>query len=350
MAVQANKITFKGFLPGPNEEIEKILKTETTFENRDEVEVNPVFKQIVAYIVVTCKDKILVTVRNPNHTEKRLANKTSIGIGGHVNPDRNKDIASIMLSAYRELSEECKRIPDIVELIKIGYVNSEETEVDKVHLGIVYKLKVKDESQIEVNNTEHKEYKWLTVGEVYKSPNMETWTRLILESNYFGKIKVTPEEKEQYKKLLVKAVIQASINFMLVKRKLLELCHAENQGNKQGAYEDYDKLIEEEAKQYPEIMVELSRGIPLATLKKRPTVEYNGEKVERKSAEEMAHECLKKGIESITIRIEKDKVFVTLDTNNRGRTEEVPWDEGSLAPVFMAVSLAMQKSLKRFPF
>ena len=77
------------------------------FMPRDEAEYDFEHKQIIPYVVVHHKDNYLLLQRTSNQSEKRLHNKFSLGIGGHINPVSSMKYENIIIdSMYRELNEE----------------------------------------------------------------------------------------------------------------------------------------------------------------------------------------------------------------------------------------------------
>src|SRR3990167_538070 len=72
----------------------KILKTISTnykFLPRAQVEEDARWQQIIPYIVFENNGKIFLMKRKADHTDRRLANMYSIGVGGHIN---GKDVKS----------------------------------------------------------------------------------------------------------------------------------------------------------------------------------------------------------------------------------------------------------------
>ncbi len=103
---------------------------------RCEAELNPDFKQIIPYVLLRHRDTgdIFTTTRLGG--DSRLQGMLSIGLGGHM--DEGENVISCLL---RELEEEVGLTDkDIVSLTLYGYLFNDDSEVDSVHLGIVYIL------------------------------------------------------------------------------------------------------------------------------------------------------------------------------------------------------------------
>lgn len=73
--------------------------------------------------------------------DSRLIGQASIGLGGHI--DDGEDVRKCI---YRELNEEVGIVrEDIVDITFCGFLYTEESEVDSVHVGMVYRAYTKRE-------------------------------------------------------------------------------------------------------------------------------------------------------------------------------------------------------------
>ena len=126
----------KGFTP-PDEAIDDAIQCNLKPMPRCEAELNPAFKQIIPYIILANADgRIFTTLRLGG--DERLRGQHSIGLGGHM--DGGEDIPTAL---YRELKEEVGLTEADIESAKLcGYVYSGETEVDSVHVGVIYLLTI----------------------------------------------------------------------------------------------------------------------------------------------------------------------------------------------------------------
>lgn len=113
-----------------------IVHSSKEFILRAPAENNPAYKQIIPYLVFTHDNKIFVMQRRQEASEQRLANKLSIGIGGHIREDdiQGTDLASW---AEREFHEEVAFSGQIM-IEPIGIINDDSNDVGKVHIGFVY--------------------------------------------------------------------------------------------------------------------------------------------------------------------------------------------------------------------
>lgn len=126
----------KGFTP-PDEAIDDVIQCNLKPMPRCEAELNPAFKQIIPYIILANADgRIFTTLRLGG--DERLRGQHSIGLGGHM--DGGEDIPTAL---YRELKEEVGLTEADIESAKLcGYVYSGKTEVDSVHVGVIYLLTI----------------------------------------------------------------------------------------------------------------------------------------------------------------------------------------------------------------
>lgn len=151
------------------------------FVLRDDAEYDFSCKQIIPYVVTRHINKYLLLQRTTNQAEKRLHNKYSLGIGGHINPE--KDMSGrelIMHSLYRELNEEVA-VGDIEKMDFIGVINDESNSVSKVHLGLLYVIDVKSDF-FEVLESDKMTARWMprsSLGDYYSG--FETWSQIVYD-------------------------------------------------------------------------------------------------------------------------------------------------------------------------
>src|SRR3989344_6510988 len=163
----------------------KIISTKHRFLPRSRVEEDARWQQIIPYLIFENANKIFLMRRKANHTDSRLADKYSIGIGGHINKSDLKSTKSmkgtrgIMDWARREFEEEIDyRGKYKTEFL--GLINDDSNDVGKVHLGLVIKI-VGGKDKISVRD-EHKFGEMIAIGDAGKYYNhMETWSRIVYD-------------------------------------------------------------------------------------------------------------------------------------------------------------------------
>lgn len=137
---------FQGFTSEVDRYVGVLLDpAHTSYCPRHEVENDPSYKQLIPYVLFCCEDEagcetVFQYTRGMRQDESRLRGKRSVGIGGHISL---KDSASNGAgSGYfegmaRELAEEVS-IETPYRQECIGLINDDETDVGRVHLGIVH--------------------------------------------------------------------------------------------------------------------------------------------------------------------------------------------------------------------
>ncbi len=132
-----------GYFQGFNDQVDPYLKTlldpnYISFKPRDTVEEDPSFKQLIPYCIFRHDGKIFYYTRGSKGGEQRLHSKRSIGIGGHISSEDDAKAGSTYREGMeREIEEEVVMGTRYTEQC-VGLINDDETEVGKVHLGIVH--------------------------------------------------------------------------------------------------------------------------------------------------------------------------------------------------------------------
>ena len=175
----------KGLIKGNSEILKKIVQN-SLFLRRVELEEDPSYKQLISYAIITNKDSFYLFRRSSGQTEKRLHNKFSLGVGGHMNPDDSKEMNKQYLTEelIRELNEEVRfGTGCLIEDIEfIGFINDDTIPVGKVHIGLLYNIHVSNK-EIFVKETDKMTADWIDRAEFsgyYKG--MESWSRIIFDS------------------------------------------------------------------------------------------------------------------------------------------------------------------------
>jgi predicted NUDIX family phosphoesterase len=179
-----------GSFQGLNFEAERYLKAilsrgSNFFIQRPEAEINPAYKQIIPYALITFESKVLYYVRGKKAGEQRLVAKGSIGIGGHMN-ETDESLFAMDEQAYRagverEVNEEI-RIGTPFEDRIVALLNDDSTEVGRVHLGIVHVFKLK-EPKVQKREAMITGLTFLTKEELMvRRESLETWSQICLDS------------------------------------------------------------------------------------------------------------------------------------------------------------------------
>ena len=200
----------RGFLPPDSIDLDT-LTPHLFFAERDYMEANAHFKQVIPYLILQRghheQKRVLAYQRRVSHSEIRLGGLWSVGFGGHIEPLDRADpkIASLDLlqaAALRELAEETGLDLDAQALQQVGYINSDQDEVSSVHFGVVYLVDLKtypadDEEILQIVSRQAEPYqaRWLTPAElrVQVAPGngpdggtFEDWSHITIAGLYAG--------------------------------------------------------------------------------------------------------------------------------------------------------------------
>lgn len=180
------KNAFNGFLSKNDGQGEEIFNTFKNYKvkRRGDMEEDPSYKQLISYCLLENEnDEILVYQRLSGGGEERLHGQSSVGVGGHMNNVVGADSINEVLrvNAQRELNEEVGLSEDRSQNMEyIGFINDDTNAVGKVHIGVVFKIKVKS-SDVEVRETDTLKINWVSQDEINDLNHFESWSALILK-------------------------------------------------------------------------------------------------------------------------------------------------------------------------
>ena len=138
-----------GFLPYDFDSFYWFLDQNATYRPRNEMENDERWKQIIPYVLVRYNGNYLAYHRTKMAGEKRLQGKMSIGIGGHVESDRD---GSMMVGMKNEILEELALPSNPYSwesrLAFSGILWENLSEVGRVHTGVVFVLTLNPEMSV----------------------------------------------------------------------------------------------------------------------------------------------------------------------------------------------------------
>jgi len=182
---------FQGFHDDVETYLNQLLTPEQmSFRPRDLMEKSPEFKQLIPYVIFEYKDDqgtqhVFQYVRGKGQGESRLHSKRSVGIGGHVSSEDapSGDQDPFQEGMRRELEEEVTfKAPH--ELVCAGLINDDESEVGRVHLGVVYLCKI-ERPEVIPNEEDILDAGFRPVGDLLtKLDQFETWSSMCLSAIY----------------------------------------------------------------------------------------------------------------------------------------------------------------------
>jgi predicted NUDIX family phosphoesterase len=151
------------------------------FIPRSHAEYNPLYKQLILYVVVRHANSIYVMRRLSGSGEARLVGNASIGVGGHINPidnDSGNDV--IKKGLYREIEEEIKIDTAKSFIVFKGFLYDPSNAVGLDHFGLVFHLITKD-SSVSTNEPDKLSGEFIDFEGIKKLvPEMENWSKIII--------------------------------------------------------------------------------------------------------------------------------------------------------------------------
>jgi predicted NUDIX family phosphoesterase len=167
---------WRGVLDTGAESCLATIREHGRWEPRAAMENDPRFKQVIPYLILRDRGDFFLMRRTRSGGDARLHDRFSIGVGGHVNP-ADRDLAGGLAREWAEELEADFR----PRFSLVGLLNDDETEVGRVHLGIVYlaeaagrPVRVREVAKLEGHFAGP-----AAVAAVYDQ--METWSQLVFD-------------------------------------------------------------------------------------------------------------------------------------------------------------------------
>jgi predicted NUDIX family phosphoesterase len=171
-----------GLLKVPLDEVKDLVERRGFFVRRTRAEQDKSLRQLIPYVVIKDESGLYLMVKRLKaQTESRLHGFYSLGIGGHINDTDEGDSPwlKFLSGMEREVNEEV----DIAMYDwpkYIGVIRENTTDVNMVHLGVVFTINTK------VNDIKEKEkFTWelVDVDDIQKRyESLESWSRLAFEA------------------------------------------------------------------------------------------------------------------------------------------------------------------------
>ena len=181
---------FQGFCRDVERYRDVLLSPENVlFRPRSEVEEDPGFKQLIPYMIFSHagddgRVRLFQYVRGKGMGENRLHSKKSVGVGGHLSSADSDTAAGHDLyreGMLRELHEEVVIHSKFTETC-VGLINDDESEVGRVHLGIVHRFELA-EPKVVSNEPDLIESGFVPVDEMLRDlSGFETWSAICIEA------------------------------------------------------------------------------------------------------------------------------------------------------------------------
>jgi len=172
---------WNGLMSTDKEKYLKLLREESEFRVRKDLEKDPSYKQVIAQVILKYKDKYFLH-RQVDKNEDRLNSLCPLPLGGHieeVDVKKEQDILEVALD--RELHEEVSLGSSITKKTYLGLVYIEdENPVNHVHVGFVYIYDL-DGNDVHINEEGLEDIGFVSLD--YLKTNTEKltyWSRIIV--------------------------------------------------------------------------------------------------------------------------------------------------------------------------
>ena len=180
---------FHGFKDGAEDYMRELLEpAHLQYRARADMETDPSFKQLIPYVIfryqpASGSTELFHYTRGKGQGEARLRSKVSIGIGGHISMcDHRDDSQETYLEGMRRELEEEVIIDTPYQGAAVGLINDDDTDVGKVHLGVVHLFDV-ESPHVKPRESEIIEAGFRQVDELYEiRESMESWSRICIEA------------------------------------------------------------------------------------------------------------------------------------------------------------------------
>lgn len=178
---------FQGFTTAVGKYLDQLMDARnTSYRPRPEMEKDPSFKQLIPYVIFQHVNasgavSLFQYTRGTGMGEKRLHTKRSVGIGGHISSIDAGGDEPYAKGMHRELDEEVI-VSSSYNLQCVGLINDDQTEVGKVHLGVVYIADV-DLPAVQPRETEIVDAGFRPLEQIMgQLDEFESWSRISLEA------------------------------------------------------------------------------------------------------------------------------------------------------------------------
>jgi predicted NUDIX family phosphoesterase len=178
---------FQGFCGDVDRYLGELLRpANTSYRPRHEVEQDPSFKQLIPYVIFRHRsaagEQIFQYTRGKGQGEGRLHSKCSIGIGGHISADDDRDgTVAYAEGMRRELAEEVE-IDTPYDEHCAGLINDDQTDVGRVHLGVVHIFDVQA-PQVRPRESDILDAGFRPIESIRQSAGQfETWSQICIEA------------------------------------------------------------------------------------------------------------------------------------------------------------------------
>lgn len=181
---------FQGFCGEVDRYLSSLLDpAHTSYRPRSEMEGDPGFKQLIPYVIFQYSSPqgpmLFQYTRGSGQGERRLHAKRSIGVGGHISIQDSQAPAgdSYAEGLRRELEEEVRIATPYTQRC-VGLINDDQTDVGRVHLGVVHCFQV-ERTDVTPREDDLLDAGFRSLEEIRTNlEQFETWSQICLRALY----------------------------------------------------------------------------------------------------------------------------------------------------------------------
>ncbi len=152
---------------------EGLVRQHGRFVPRAAAEVDRSLKQVIPYLVLRDGARYFLMRRTRAGGDARLHDRSSIGVGGHLNPGDHDLAGGLAREWHEELIAEF-----VPEFRLVGLLNDDSTDVGSVHLGAIYVAETSGRA-VAIRETDKLEGVFATPDEVRATVDrMESWSAI----------------------------------------------------------------------------------------------------------------------------------------------------------------------------
>ena len=149
--------------------------------DREMAEGDPDFKQLVPYVVIRDGERVFVMRRSRAGADRRLHDRMTIGVGGHLDETDARSADPIATGLLREWREELET-DWTPEYRLLGFLNDDSNPVGSVHLGVVFQVDAAGR-RVDVRERDKLSGSFQPLAALRGAwDSLETWSQLVAES------------------------------------------------------------------------------------------------------------------------------------------------------------------------
>ena len=169
-----------GFVGEGLDRIQEVIRGQSFFMPRGEVEEDPTYQQVIPYVVFRHREHYFLTKRLKASSEKRLRQLYSLGVGGHINPGDLEAGDPVADGLKREWEEEVEYSGEF-EATLLGLINDDSSPVSRVHVGVVF-LVEGSSPEISIRETDKLSGELLSLDAMRMYYlEMESWSQIVYD-------------------------------------------------------------------------------------------------------------------------------------------------------------------------